>query len=95
MKPATRWPVDSDEEPAVPFGTFRPSERRALISCAFASGCILLMPQEIIGALISFALAGGLGLWHWRRSKREAAPIAALPAETQPVSAPSAGIDRG
>lgn len=69
----TRWIVDSDADPSVPFGTFRPGERRALIGCAFASGCICLMPQELAGAAISFVIAGALGVWHLRRSKREAA----------------------
>ncbi len=63
---------DSGEETPVPFGTFRPVERRALIACAFASGCTLLMPQEFIGAGISFTLALALYLWHRRRSKKEA-----------------------
>lgn len=105
MKPATRSRVESDEEPAVPFGTFRPSERRALIGCAFASGCLLMMPQELIGAMISFALAGVLGLWHWRRSKREAAQIqgpspapattaAAVPLAAEPKVEPAGQEDR-
>lgn len=62
-----------DSELPVPFGTFRPSERRALAGCAFAAGCILLMPGELIGSGIAFALAGALGVWHWRRSRRERA----------------------
>jgi hypothetical protein len=65
--------VDSAEPSPLPFGTFRPSERRALIGCAFASGCILLMPGELIGSMLCFVLAGILGLWHARRSKRERA----------------------
>jgi hypothetical protein len=59
--------VDTESEPPVPFGTFRPSERRAMASCAFAAGCILLMPGEIVSALLCFALAGGVGIWHLRR----------------------------
>jgi hypothetical protein len=65
--------VDPEAEQPVPFGTFRPSERRAMIGCAFAAGCILLMPGEVVGALICFGLAGGFGIWHLRRSKRERA----------------------
>lgn len=70
--------MDAEAEPPVPFGTFRPSERRALIGCAFAAGCILLMPQELIGAGISFGLALALTAWHLVRSRRERA--ASLPA---------------
>lgn len=65
--------MDSDSERPVPFGTFRPEERRALAACAFAAGCILLMPGELAGAAIAFVLAAALGVWHWRRSKRERA----------------------
>ncbi len=63
--------MDSESEPPVPFGTFRPSERRAMVSCAFAAGCILLMPGELAGALVAFLLAGALGVWHLRRTRRE------------------------
>lgn len=63
--------MDGEQEAIVPFGTFRPSERRALIGCAFAAGCILLMPQELIGAAIAFAAAGGFTVWHLVRSHRE------------------------
>ncbi len=61
---------ESDETPA-PFGTLRPSERRALIGCAFAAGCICLMPKELAGAAIAFAVAGLLGVWHLWRSRAE------------------------
>jgi hypothetical protein len=61
------------DEGQVPFGTFRPSERRALIGCAFAAGCIQLMPGEVIGAGITFLLAIALYVWHAVRSKRERA----------------------
>ena len=40
---------------------------------AFASGCIQLMPGELIGAGIAFLLAVSLGGWHISRSKRERA----------------------
>lgn len=63
--------MDTESEPPVPFGTFRPSERRVMTGCAFAAGCILLMPGELAGALICFALAGILGAVHLRKSKRE------------------------
>jgi hypothetical protein len=75
--------VESEpSETPVPFGTFRPTERRAMIGCAFAAGCILLMPQELAGALVAFVLTGALGGWHLWRSKQEraAAEKAALPA---------------
>lgn len=62
---------DTDTEAPVPFGTFRPSERRAMIGCAFASGCICLMPQELAGAAVSFLATGILVIWHLRRSRRE------------------------
>ncbi|MEZ4307764.1 MAG: hypothetical protein R3F14_06915 [Polyangiaceae bacterium] len=65
--------MDSEAEPPVPFGTFRPTERRALIGCAFAAGCILLMPGELVGAGICFVLAGAFTVWHLVRSKRERA----------------------
>jgi hypothetical protein len=64
--------VDTGEA-QVPFGTFRPSERRALIGCAFAAGCIQLMPGEVIGAGIAFLLSGSLYVWHLVRSRRERA----------------------
>ncbi len=70
--------MEPDADTSVPFGTFRPGERRALIGCAFASGCICLMPQELAGAAISFAIAGALGVWHIRKSKREAADSKAV-----------------
>ncbi|MBK8258993.1 MAG: hypothetical protein IPK82_40830 [Polyangiaceae bacterium] len=76
----------TDEQAPVPFGTFRPSERRAMIGCAFASGCICLMPGEIVGALISFAIAGILLFWHLRRSKRENAAQTTGPARETPSS---------
>lgn len=63
--------MDTDDEAPVPFGTLRPGERRALIGCAFAAGCICLMPQQLAGAAIAFVVAGALGVWHVRRSKRE------------------------
>lgn len=63
--------MDSEDEAPVPFGTLRPGERRALIGCAFAAGCICLMPQELAGAAIAFSVAGLLGVWHVRKSKRE------------------------
>lgn len=72
--------MDSREEAPVPFGTLRPSERRALIGCAFAAMCILLLPGELAGAGISAALAIGLFVWHHVRTKREkAAAEAASP----------------
>jgi hypothetical protein len=74
--------VDTESPPTVPFGTFLPSERRAMIGCAFAAGCIVLMPGELVGALVAFLLAGGLGLWHLRRSKEERA-LASNTAETR------------
>lgn len=64
-------PAVSTGEVQVPFGQLRPSERRALIGCAFAAGCIELMPGELVGAGIAFVLAIGLGVWHSRRSKKE------------------------
>jgi len=42
-----------------------------MIGCAFAAGCILLMPQELIGAGIAFALAGVLAVWHLVRLRKE------------------------
>jgi len=63
--------VRTDDEAPVPFGTLRPGERRALIGCAFAAGCICLMPQQLAAAAIAFVVAGLLGVWHLRRSKRE------------------------
>lgn len=65
--------ADDGEGATVPFGTFRPTERRALIGCAFASMCILLLPQELVGAGISLLVAIALFVWHRVRSKREAA----------------------
>lgn len=68
-----RYPeiVQDDPETLVPFGVFRPEERRAMIGCAFAAGCICVMPREMAGAAISFALAGLLGLWHLLALRRE------------------------
>lgn len=68
-----------DDEAPVPFGTFRPIERLSLIGCAFAAGCICLMPQELAGAGIAFALSGVLALWHRRRSKQERAAAEGAP----------------
>lgn len=62
-----------DEGTDVPFGTLRPSERVALILCAFAAMCVLLLPGELAGAGICAALAIGLLLWHRVRTKRERA----------------------
>ncbi len=62
-----------DEGTGVPFGTIRPSERVALIFCAFAAMCVLLLPGELVGAGICAALAIGLFFWHRARSKRERA----------------------
>jgi len=90
-RPARRGGVDTESEPPVPFGTFRPSERRVMTGCAFAAGCILLMPGELAGALICFALAGILGVVHLRKSKRERA---ALAAKTAPAAAETAAAQR-
>ncbi len=83
--------MDGSEEPPVPFGTLRPSERRALIGCAFAAMCILLLPGELAGAGICAALAIGLFVWHHIRTKREkaTAEAAARPA-AEATSEPTA-----
>lgn len=80
--------MDEGEESPVPFGTLRPSERRALIGCAFAAGCICLMPKELAGAAIAFALSGLLGAWHLRKSgvERRAEERAAGAAEAAATS---------
>lgn len=70
-----------DEGTGVPFGTLRPSERVALILCAFAAMCVLLLPGELAGAGICAALAIGLTVWHRIRNKRERA---AAPQEMPP-----------
>jgi len=62
---------DHDDNAPVPFGTFRPSERRAMIGSAFAAGCVCLMPGELAGAAICFVLTGALWIWHLRRSRKE------------------------
>lgn len=72
--------ADDGEGATVPFGTFRPTERRALIGCAFASMCMLLLPQELMGAGISLLVAIALFIWHRVRSKREAREAEALAA---------------
>lgn len=79
--------MDSREEAPVPFGTLRPSERRALIGCAFAAMCFLLLPGELAGAGICAALAIGLFAWHHVRTKREKA--AAKAASTSGAETPS------
>lgn len=84
MRLEARYPslVDSDDEAPVPFGTLRPTERRALIGCSFAAGCICLMPQQLAAAAIAFAVAAILGVWHVRKSRREQAEEAkATPAD--------------
>ncbi|MFO0591598.1 MAG: hypothetical protein U0441_28895 [Polyangiaceae bacterium] len=68
-----------DDEAEVPFGALRPGERRAMIGCAFAAGCICVMPREMAGAGISFGLAGLLGLWHLLALRRERAAADARP----------------
>lgn len=59
------------DEPSVPFGSLRPTERRALIGSAFAAGCICLIPQQLAAAGIAFAFTAILGVWHLARSRRE------------------------
>ncbi len=90
---------EGDEKPA-PFGTLRPSERRALIGCAFAAGCICLMPKELAGAAIAFALSGLLGAWHlWksgverRIEEKAAAAEGAATGEAESKPAPEAESD--
>ena len=83
--------MDEGDEAPAPFGTLRPSERRALIGFAFAAGCICLMPKELAGAAIAFAIAGLLGAWHlWKsgverkiEEKATAAAEAAAPSHGQ------------
>lgn len=70
---------DSGQDAAVPFGTFRPGERRALIGCSFAAMCILLMPQEFAGSGICLLLTVGLYVWHRRKTRREQAAAAEPP----------------
>jgi hypothetical protein len=80
--------VDVDDEAPVPFGTLRPTERRALIGCAFAAGCICLMPQQLAGAAIAFALSGLLAVWHlWktRAERRAEEKAAAARGATEPA----------
>ncbi|MEZ4300071.1 MAG: hypothetical protein R3B70_34305, partial [Polyangiaceae bacterium] len=60
--------------------------RRSLIGCAFAAGCILLMPGELVGSGICFALAGGFTVWHLVRSKRERARAEAARAPSAPAA---------
>lgn len=72
--------VDDGDEREVPFGVLRPGERRALIGCAFAAGCICVMPQELTGAAICFGLAGVLGAWHlWKREGESSPSESAAP----------------
>ena len=69
------------------------SERKALVTCAFIAGCVLLAPGEFRAAVIPFALSGVLWLWHRRRLAAEQPPPPVKPAAAKRRVA-RAGADR-